>query len=241
MRKRNAHIHTITAAGELTPTEEQAAAWLLHKPELLDWPNDIYWLWPSVEQRKYVARLLGIDPSGTLIVVEIRRDRGDAPDPYESFVFEIRSGWMDRDWTAEVLLEEWRRYLKRQPCAPANAGKVEKALKRRAKIGNPHPVLIGVIASTKTGFRLSAKARKSFEQLQKRVGHERVRLSVIRGTFGGERGLRVQCITFDGNDQVLPPRKACANARPDRRKSRHIPCSTQLHGWQCGHRSVVQG
>jgi hypothetical protein len=241
MRKRNAHVPAIGAAGELTPTEEEAASWLLNKPHLLDWSPEIYWLWPELDQRKYVARLWGVDSIGTLIIVEIRRDREDSPDPYEGFVFEIRSGWMDLDWTAEVLLEKWRKYWKAQRCAPANARKIEKALKRRARVGNPHPVLIGVIGSTKTGFRLSAKARKSFEQLQKRVGHERVRLSVIRGTFGGERGLRVQCVTFEDNDQVLPPRKPCANARPGRRRSRRIPYSGQLHVWPYGLRFVVQG
>lgn len=241
MRKKYAQISIIGAAGELTPTEEQAADWLLKSPELLGWPHDIYWLWPEADQRKYVARLWGVDSIGTLIIVEIRRDRGDEPDPYEGFVFEIRSGWMDCDWTAEVLLEKWRKYWKAQSCAPANAQKIEKALKRRAGIGNPHPVLIGVIGSTKTGFRLSSKARKSFKQLQKRVGHERVRLSVIRGTFGGERGLRVQCITFDYNDQVVPPRKPCANAQPGRRRSRRIPCLKQSRGWRYGLRFVVQG
>lgn len=241
MKKRYAYLLYSGTAGELTPTEEEAASWLLNKPHLLNWPNDIYWLWPEVDQRKYVARLVGIDSSGTLIIVEIRRDRGDAPDPYEGFVFEIRSGWMDCDWTAEVLLEIWRKYWEGQPCAPANARKIEKALKRRARVGNPHPVLIGVIASTQSDFRLSAKARKSFEQLQKRVGHERVRLSVISGTFGGERGFRVQCITFDDNDQVVPARKPCANAQPGRRLSRRIPYSTRLHGWRYGLRFVVQG
>ena len=240
MRKRYTHIPAIGAAGELTPTEEEAASWLLHSPQLLDWSSEINWLWPEADQRKYVARFWGVDSIGTLVIVEIRRDRGDAPDPYEGFVFEIKSGWMDSDWTAEVLLEKWQKYWKAQRCAPANARKVEKALKRRAKIGNPHPVLIGVIASTTTGFRLSAKARKSFEQLQKRVGNERVRLSVISATFG-DKGLRVQCTTFDDHDRVVPPRKPSANARPDRRRSRRSPYSTQLHGLRCGHRSVAQG
>ena len=240
MRKRYAHIPAIGAAGELTPTEEEAASWLFHSPHLLDWSPDIYWLWPEVDQRKYVARLWGVDSLGTLIIVEIRRDRGDAPDPYEGFVFEIRSGWMDCDWTAEVLLENWRKYWEGKPCAAPNAQSIEKALKRRARVGNPHPVLIGVIASTQTDFRLSPRARRSFEQLQKRVGHERVRLSVISGTFG-DRGLRVQCTTFDDNDQIVPSRKPCANAQPDRRRSRRIPYSRQLHVWRYGLRFVVQG
>lgn len=240
MKKRYAYFPSFGTAGELTPTEEEAAAWLLDSPELLDWPHEIYWLWPQVDQRKYVARLWGVDSIGTLIIVEIRRDRGDAPDPYESFVFEIKSGWMDRDWTAEVLLENWRKYWAGQPCADPNARSIEKSLKRRNKVGNPHPVLIGVIASTQTDFRFSSKARRSFEQLQKRVGHERVRLSVIRGTFG-DRGLRVQCTTFDDNDQVVPSRKPCASAQPGRRRSRRSPCLKQWRVWRYGPRFVAQG
>ncbi len=239
MRKRYTHIPAIGAAGELTPTEEEASSWLLDSPHLLDWPHEIHWLF-QMDERNYVARLWGVDTIGTLIIVEIRRDRGDAPDPFEGFVFEIRSGWMDHDWTAEVLLKKWRKYWKAQPCVPANARKIEKALRRRAKVGNPHPVLIGVIGSTKSGFRLSSKARKSFEQLQKRVGHERVRLSVIRGTFGGERGLRVQCTTFDDDDQIVPSRKPCANAQPGRRRSRRSPCLKQSRVWRYGPRFVAQ-
>lgn len=239
MRKKYAHISVIGAAGELTPTEEEASSWLLDSPQLLDWPHEIYWLF-QMDQRNYVARLWGVDTTGTLIIVEIRSDRGDAPDPYDGFVFELRSGWMDLDWTGEVLLKKWQKYWKAQRCAPANARKIEKALKRRAKVGNPHPVLIGVIGSTKTGFRLSSKARRSFEQLQKRVGHERVRLSVIRGTFGGERGLRVQCTTFDDNDHVVPPRKPCANAQQGRRRSRRSPCLKQWRVWPYGLRFVAQ-
>ncbi|HEX2271351.1 MAG TPA: hypothetical protein VHH35_17525 [Pyrinomonadaceae bacterium] len=240
MKKHYSYFPYFGAAGELTPTEEEASSWLLALPHLLDWPHEIYWLWPELDQRNYVARLWGVDSTGTLIIVEIRRDRGDAPDPYEGFVFEIKSRWMDRDWTTEVLLENWRKYWKGQPCAPANARSVVKALKRRAKVGNPHPVLIGVIASTQADFRLSAKARKSFEQLQKRVGDERVRLSVISGTFG-DRGLRVQCTTFDDSDQVVPSRKPCANAQPGRRRSRRSPCLKQSPGWRYGLRFVVQG
>lgn len=238
MRKRYTHIPAIGAAGELTPTEAEAASWLLHEPQLLDWPHEIYWLW-QVDQSKYVARLWGVDSIGTLIIVEIRRDRGDAPDPYEGFVFEIKSGW-DRDWTVEVLLELWQKCQAEEPFANPHARSIERSLNRRARIGNPPPVLVGVIASTQTDFQLSSKAKRSFERLQKRVGYERVRLSVISGTFG-DRGLRVQCTTFDDDDQVMPSRKPCANARPDRRKSRRIPCSTQLRGWQCVPRLVVQG
>lgn len=239
MKKKYAHIPEIGAAGELTPTEEEAASWLLREPQLLDWPNEIYWLW-QVDQSKYVARLWGVDSIGTLIIVEIRRDRGDAPDPYEGFVFEIKSGWMDRDWTAEVLLDYWKKHWAEERFADPHARSIERSLNRRARIGNPPPVLIGVITSTQTDFQLSSKARRNFERLQKRVGHERVRLSVISGTFG-DRGLRVQCTTFDDNDQVVPSRKPCANARPDRRRSRRIPYSTRSRGWRCVPRLVVQG
>lgn len=239
MKKHYSYFPYFGTAGELTPTEEEAATWLLQLPQLLDWPHEIYWLWPELDQRNYVARLWGVDSSGTLIIVEIRRDR-DLPDPYEGFVFEIKSGWMDHDWTAQVLLKKWRKYWTAQSCVPANAPKIVKALRKRARVGNPHPVLIGVIASTQKGFRLSSKARKSFEWLQKRVGHERVRLSVVRGTFGGERGLRVECITFDETDQVVPPRKPCASAPPGRRRSRRSPCSKRSREWRYGLRFVVQ-
>ena len=101
MRMRYSYISSFGAAGDLPPTEEEASSRLLDSPQLLNWPQKIHWLW-SQEQSKSVASLWGLD-IGTLIIVEIRRDRGDEPDPYENLVLEMKSAAMDRDWTAEAL------------------------------------------------------------------------------------------------------------------------------------------
>ncbi len=241
MKKRYAYFPSFGTAGELTPTEEEASSWLWDSPQLLDWPHKIHWLWPHIDSRRFVARLWGIDSIGTLIIVEIRRDRGDAPDPYERFVFEIKGPSMDRDWTAEALRENWRKCWARVAVVDATDERsVERLFKRRNKVGNPHPVLFGVIASTRQEFRLSSKARRNFEQLQKRVGDERVRLNVISGTFGA-RGLRVQCTTLNDSHRVESLRRLDPNARPGRRTSRRSPCLTRLRVWRYGPRFVVQG
>ena len=217
MKKRYANFSFIGAAGELTPTEKEATSWLLDSPQLLDWPGKIHWLWSQADPRKSVASLWGIDSVGTLIIVEIRRDRGDAPDPFESLVLEIRKSMVDQDWTAEALREKWRKCLGRERFDDTDLENVERLLKRRNKIGNPHPVLVGVVASTQQEFRLSAKAQRNLEHLRKRFGDERVRLSVISGTFNA-RGLRVQCAT--------------ASEPPGRRTSRRSPCSRRGRGWR---------
>jgi len=224
MKKRYAYFSSFTTAGELIPTEEEASSWLWVSPQLLDWPHKIHWLWSQVDSRKSVARLWGIDTTGTLIIVEIRKDRGNAPDPFGDLVLEVKGSSMDRDWTAEALRERWRKCWLGEPLETTHGRSVERLLKRRNNSGNPHPVLVGVVASTQQEFRLSAKAQRNFEQLRKRFGDERVRLRVISGTFNS-RGLRVQCAT--------------ANERQGRQRSRRSPCSTRVRGWPYAPRSVV--
>lgn len=195
MKKRYACLPAFGPAGDLTPTEEEASAWLWDSPHLLNWPHKINWLWSHVDTRKSVARLWGIDSTGTLIIVEIRNDCGDEPDPFAKFVLEIKGPWTERDWTAEALHEKWRKCGSRERFDEKLQRSVQRSLKRRNNVGNPHPVLIGVIASTRREFRLSSRVQRNLEQLQKCFGIERVRLSVISGKFGW-KGLRVQCTTF---------------------------------------------
>lgn len=225
MKKRYAYFSSFTTGGELTPTEEEASSWLWASPQLLDWPHKIHWLWSHVDCRKSVARLWGIDTTGTLIIVEIRIDRGDAPDPFGHLALETKGSSMARDCTAAALRERWRKCWLRDPLETAYGRSVERLLKRRDNSGNPHPVFVGVVASTQPDFRLSRKAQRNLEQLRKRFGDERVRLRVISGTFNA-RGLRVQCTT--------------ANERPGRQRSRRSPCSARARVWPCAPRSVAQ-
>ena len=192
---------------------------------MLDWPHKLHWLWSHIDSRRSVARLWGIDTTGTLIIVEIKKDRGDAPDPFADLVLDIKDSSMDRDWTAEALRRKWRKCWMGEPLETAHGRSVERLLKRRKNSGNPHPVLVGVVVSTRQQFRLSARAQRNLEQLRKRFGEERVRLSVISGTFSS-RGLRVQCTSV--------------SALRDRQRNRHSPCSTRARGWPCGLHSVVQ-
>lgn len=239
MKKRYAYVPSFGPAGELTPTEEEAVAWLWDSPHLLNWPHKINWLWSHVDTRKSVARLWGIDSAGTLIIVEIRKDCGDEPDPFANFVLEIKELWTDRDWTAEAVREKWRKCGPREQIDDKRQRSVQRSLKRRNNVGNPHPVLVGVIASTRREFRLSSRAHRNFEKLQKCVGIERVRRSVISGTFRWN-GLRVQCTTFDGNDEFPPAGAFAANEQRGRRTSRRSPCSGQARGSRCGRRFVVR-
>lgn len=225
MKKRYAYFSSFTTAGELIPTEEEASSWLWVSPQLLDWPHKLHWLWSHVDSRKSVARLWGIDTTGTLIIVDIRKDRGDAPDPFGDLVHEIKDSSTDRHWTAAALREKWRKCWLREPLETAHGRSVERLLKRRDNSGNPHPVLVGVVASTQQEFRLSAKAQRNLEHLRKRFGDERVRLSVISGTFSS-RGLRVQCTT--------------ANERLGPQRSRRSPYSTRVRVWQYARRFVAQ-
>ena len=82
------------ACGDLVPSAESVALWLRVWPDLLGWPLRINWLWPRVMdwRRKSRARLWGFDSIASPFIVEIRIDRGDAPDPFEGFVRDIKSG-----------------------------------------------------------------------------------------------------------------------------------------------------
>ena len=223
MRKRYAYFPSFGPSGELTPTEEEAAAWLRNSPQLLNWPRKIHWLWSQVDSRNAIAHLWGIDSIGTLIIVEIRKDLGDSPDPFANLVLELKGRWTVREWNAEAVREKWRKGWPWEPLDGTHQRSVERLLARRSNVGNPHPVLVGVVASTRREFRLSSSARRNVQQLQKCVGDERVRLSIISGTLVPRR-LRVQCITLDHNDQFAQAGVLAVSARRDRRRSRHIPC-----------------
>lgn len=155
--------------GHLTPSEKLALVWLLDWPRLLGWPRPIIWLGYRIDAQRSAVRLWGLDAIGTLIIVEIKIDRGDAPDPFESLVVEVESSSTDRDGPVDSLRQEWRKWIARYP----------------------HPVLFGVVASMRSRFSLSRKARKNLKQLQKRVGDERVLLRVMSATLDSQE-LRVR-------------------------------------------------
>jgi len=188
MKSRYAYFPPFATAGVLTPSEEEASSWLLQSPRLLDWPRKINWLACRIDTRKSASRLWGVDSSGSLIIVEIRIDRGEAPDPFERLVFEFKKQASNREWTAESLRQKWRKW---SVMDHSNASRVERSLDRRNDTGNPHPVFFGVVASIRSEFHLSPKATKNLQQLQKRVGDERVLLRVMNATLDAQK-LRVR-------------------------------------------------
>ena len=201
MKSRYAYFPPFATAGELTPSEEEASFWLWAWPRLLGWRRNINWLWSRVDARKSAAALTGIDSIGSLINVEIRTDRGDETDPFEKLAVEVKGASLNRNWTAESLRAKWRKSTGRDPFDrdvvrlmrnDAYRRNVDRLLDLRSALGNPHPVLIGVVASTRCGFRLSPKALRNRATLQKYVGDERVLAKVISATLG-INGLRVQC------------------------------------------------
>jgi hypothetical protein len=162
-------LSTRVACGQLTPTEELALLWLWDWPLLLGWARPIIWLGHRIEARRSGVRLWGVDSIATLIIVEIKIDRGKAPDPFESLVFEVESSSTKFKCPADSLPEEWRKWITE----------------------NANPVLFGVVASVRSRFSLSPKARRNLQQLQKRVGDERVLLRVMNATLESQE-LRVR-------------------------------------------------
>lgn len=150
------------ACGDLVPAAESVALWLRAWPGLLGWGPAIDWVWPRDMdwRRKSRSRLWGRDALASLFVVEIRINRGDAPDPFEGFVRDIKSG----------------------------------------SLGNPRLVLVGVIATTESHFRLSPKASQNFAWLQQHVGSEGVLLRTIRAKQVAE-GLHIRCRTPGSKDR----------------------------------------
>jgi hypothetical protein len=148
------------ACGALVPSAESVALWLRAWPGLLGWRPSINWLWPRVVdwRRRTRSRLWGIDSIGSLVIVEIRIDRGKAWDPFENFV----------------------RYFE-----PA---------------GNPPPVLVIVVATTRSDFGLSPKASRSLALLQKHVGSKAVLLRSITAKLVPQ-GLHIKCRTLGSNDR----------------------------------------
>jgi hypothetical protein len=113
MKSRYACFPPFATAGKLTPSEEEASTWQWKSPRLLDWPRMINWLGSRIDARKSAARLWGIDSSGMLIIVEIKIDRGEASDPFERLVFDVKRPPTNLEWTAESLREQWRKWSAR--------------------------------------------------------------------------------------------------------------------------------
>jgi hypothetical protein len=162
-----------SARGDLVPSAESVALWLRAWPGLLGCGPSINWLWPRDvdRRRKSRSRLWGRDSIASLFVVEIRIDRGDAPDPFEGFVRDLKCPSVGYDWTD-----------------------------LRYAVGNLPPVLVGVVATTQSHFRLSLNASKSVAFLQKHVGREGVLLRSISAKQV-EEGLRIRCHTPGSKDR----------------------------------------
>jgi len=193
----------IPTFGELIPSEESALFWLWAWPRLLGWPLSINWLCSPVvdSRRKSPGGLWGVDSTGSLIIVDTRTDLGTAPDPFESFVPQIKSALKSRDWTAEELRARWLKCVDRLAYGTSIAPlirngtyqrSIERSLGLRSAAGNPLPVFVGLVASTRSGFRLSHTGMKNLVLLQKHVGRERVLLRAISATLGS-RGLSIHC------------------------------------------------
>lgn len=79
-------------------------------------------------------------------------------------------------------------------------GTYEQSMKRyldlRDSIGNPPPVVFGVVVSPRSDFRFWQKAQRASVPLQRQVGRDRVVLRALSAILNS-RGLRVNCQTLD--------------------------------------------
>ena len=176
--------------GKVVPNKKLIVYWLWARPGLLGWQLDIHWLWCSS------AGLSGLDQTGSLIIVRIGIDCGTAPNPFEKSAADIKSAAMNRRWAAgdlrAMLLKHG--YGTSIGCYGSDYSSLDKCLKLRERSGNPFPVFFGLVASSRSDFDLSRKARKNLVSLQKKVGHERVGYRLISAKLGS-RVVRVQCWT----------------------------------------------
>jgi len=176
--------------GKLVPNKKTIVYWLCERPGLLGWRLDINWLWCSP------AGLFGLDQIGSLIIVRIAIDNGIAPNPFEKPAADIKSAAMNRRWSEEAIRAE----LLKHPCGTSigryasDYSSVDKRLKLRERSGNPFPVFFGIVASSRSDFDLSPKARKNLVSLQKKVGDQRAGWRLISAKISW-RVVRVQCWT----------------------------------------------
>ena len=209
--------------GDLVPSEESVRLCLGAWPDLLGWPEGLHWLSLGVEDsgRKSREGPWGLDPIGSLLITEIAIDRGDAPDPFEKFVQYAKSASMKLQWTSDALRARSLKYSRRNSFAQEAIKQLQLAycasfvplmgsnsyqqsigssLEIRDAIGNPFPVFVGVVASINRGFRLSPKALKNFELLQKHIGSERVLLRIISARLTPKKMLFIECRSPESND-----------------------------------------
>jgi hypothetical protein len=174
-------------------------------------------------RRKLLDDLWGVDSIGSLLIVKTMIDRGDAPDPFETFVQYVKSASMKRQWAAKALhvkrlknsrrnsfAEEAIKQLQLAYCASfvpligsdSYQRSIDSSLDVRDAVGNPPPVFVGVVVSSHSGFSLSSTALKNFELLQEHVGSERVLLRVIRARLRPRGPLYIECRSPE-NDEVI--------------------------------------
>ncbi|HEU4869940.1 MAG TPA: hypothetical protein VFT08_03755 [Pyrinomonadaceae bacterium] len=177
--------------GELIPNKKSVTSWLLAKPGLLGWRLDIHWLWSSP------ASLYGLDRIGSLIIVRIVIDDGTDPNPFKNSAAEITSATINRSWSASALRPKWLTQLGPDRFHSSDYSNVDKCLKLRERSGNPFPVFFGLVASSRSDFGLSWRARKDLGSIQKRAGDERAGVRVISASISSTR-MRVQCRTPEG-------------------------------------------
>ena len=208
------------ASGDFVPAEETVALWLRAWPRLLGWRPSIHWLWPRVVylRRKSRLDLWGIDTLGSLVIVEIRIDRGEPLDVFENFVRYFAPVSVEHEWRADALREKWlwcsqhssardARLFQAAHCpsfvqlsCDDSYHRIQRSLELRNAVGNPLPAFVSVVASTRSHFRLSQKASKNIAFLQKHAGSERVLLRSISSKLVPQ-GLRIHCRTPESNDK----------------------------------------
>ena len=159
--------------GDLVPAEEAVSLWLRAWPRLLGWEQDIHWLWPRVvDSHRKRTGLWGVDSIGAPVIIDIVR--GDAPDPFAGFARDIKSASVEYEWRAEALRAKWlwgsqnffAQDAKRQLqaayslnfipliCDDSYERSIESALYLSNAVRNPPVVLIAVLVSPRSDFRL---------------------------------------------------------------------------------------
>lgn len=212
-----------SVCGDLVPSEQSVNLWLSAWPRLLGWRRSISWLSPRVleSRRGSLDDLWGVETIGSLLIAKTTIDRGDAPDPFGSFVQYVKSASMKRQWTADALRARCLKYSRKNSltqeaikqlqlayCASfvpligsdSYQQSIESSLEIRDAVGNPLPVFVGVVASIRPGFCLSSKAQRNLELLQKHVGSERVLWRTIRARLTPRQHLVIECRSPQTND-----------------------------------------
>ena len=194
----------LRAFDDVVRSKQSPGLWLWMFPRLLGWERSI----TSVFFRTLgsCSRLWGIDSAGHLTIVETQIDGGETvKDPFKHLLAYAKLRCQTERWATRELHANWREYmtsgqdLAAELVAPwplmgrcAYKRAVRQAFARREAAGNPPPMFIALVASTRSEFRLSEEGLKNLLLLEKLAGCPRVALrgmSVSRGP----KGLRINC------------------------------------------------